>query len=71
MWEAMRHSLTDQLRRALNECGRSRYELSKITGIPQSTLSRLANGLVIPNMATADRLAKVLGLELRKVRKGR
>lgn len=67
----MSESLPDQLRRAMRESGYTRYELSKHTGIPQSTLSRFANGISDLNMTTAHRLTAFLGLELRKVRKGR
>lgn len=62
----MRQTLADQLRRAMNESGYTRYELSKHTGIPQSTLSRFANDVTDMNLATADRLAEFLKIELRK-----
>lgn len=62
----MRQTLADQLRRAMSESGHTRYELSKHTGIPQSTLSRFANGVTDMNLATADRLAEFLKIELRK-----
>lgn len=67
----MKESIADQLRRAMTESGYTRYELSKRTGIPQSTLSRFANGITDLNMTTANRLTEFLGFELRKIRKGR
>lgn len=67
----MKESIADQLRRAMKKSGYTRYEISKRTGIPQSTLSRFANGITDLNMTTANRLTEFLGFELRKVRKGR
>lgn len=67
-----RESLPDQLRRAMRESGLNYSELSRLTGIPVSTLSRFARGLTnTGTMATADKLVEALGLELRKTRKGK
>jgi hypothetical protein len=51
----------DQIRRAIETCGMTRYRLSKLSGIPQSTLSRFMAG---KSMTTEvlDQLADVLGL---------
>jgi predicted transcriptional regulator len=67
----MGKDMAEQLRKAIRESGYTRYELSKQTGIPQSTLSRFANGITDLNITTASRLTAFLGLELRRVRKGR
>ena len=65
------NTLTEQLRRFVVESGLTRYQIAKLTGLPESTLSRFVAGGMTPRMATADKLAEVLGLELRKTKKGR
>ena len=57
-------TVTDQLRRAVERCGQTRYAISKATGIPASVLSRFVaggRGLRSENM---DRLCAYLGLVL-------
>lgn len=44
-------------------------ELSRLTGIPQKTISRIENGIDIPKIPTLIKLANVLGYELRLVDK--
>jgi transcriptional regulator with XRE-family HTH domain len=61
--------LSEQLRRFVVESGLTRYQIAKLTGLPESTLSRFVVGGLTPRMATADKLAEVLGLELRKTRR--
>lgn len=68
-------TVTDQLRRAVERCGQTRYAISKATGIPASVLSRFVasgRGLRSENI---DRLCAYLGLVLTtkagKARKGR
>ncbi len=68
-------TVTDQLRRAVERSGQSRYAISKATGIPASVLSRFVasgRGLRSENI---DRLCAYLGLVLTakagKTRKGR
>ena len=69
-------SITEQLREAMDKSGRSRYALSKETGIDGSTLHRFYYGLGNLSADGIDRLAEALGLELvpkrrpRKRRKG-
>jgi len=57
--------VTDTIRRAVQECGETRYRISKETGIPQATLSRLVSGEREPSGALIDTLAAYFGLELR------
>jgi len=64
-------TLFEQLRKAMNESGHTRHQISKVTGLPESTLSRFANGLTEPSLPTMIRLASFLGLELRWMRKGK
>jgi transcriptional regulator with XRE-family HTH domain len=44
-------------------------ELSRISGIPQKTISRIENGIDIPKIPTLIKLANVLGYELTLVDK--
>lgn len=68
-------TVTDQLRRAVEGCGQTRYAISKETGIPASVLSRFVasgRGLRSENI---DKLCAHLGLVLtakaRKAPKGK
>lgn len=68
-------TVTEELRRAVEGCGQTRYAISKATGIPASVLSRFVaegRGLRSENI---DRLCAYLGLVLTlkagKARKGR
>lgn len=59
-------TVTNQLRRAVEACGQTRYAISKATGIPASVLSRFVaegRGLRSENI---DRLCAYLGLTLTK-----
>ena len=63
--------LSDQIRKAVDLCGLSRYRICKLTGIDQGAFSKFMahkGGLSITSL---DEVAEVLGLELRKIRKGR
>lgn len=57
-------TVTQQLRRAVETCGQTRYAIGKATGIPASVLSRFVaegRGLRSDNI---DRLCTYLGLVL-------
>jgi transcriptional regulator with XRE-family HTH domain len=60
----MSETFSEQLRRAIRECGRSRYALSCETGIDQSTLSRFMQGGGL-SLAVVDKLAEALDLEIK------
>jgi transcriptional regulator with XRE-family HTH domain len=64
-----RIKLSDQIRRAVDESGLSRYRICKDAGIDQATFSRFMAGKVGLSMTTLDALADVLGLELRPKKK--
>lgn len=68
-------TVTDQLRRAVEESGQTRYAISKATGIPASVLSRFVAGGRGLRSENIDRLCDYLGLVLTtkagKARKGR
>jgi transcriptional regulator with XRE-family HTH domain len=61
----MRETFTEQLRRAIRECGETRYSLAKRMGTAQSTLSRFAKGDRGLSMEALDRLFDALGLEIK------
>lgn len=68
-----RTKLSDQLRQAVDNCGRTRYAISKATGIAESTLSRFMAGERGLPMKTLDKLADYLDLSIagqRRRRKG-
>ncbi len=58
--------LTDQLRAAIENCGMSRHEIARQTGLDQSAMS----DFVLPrrglSLASVDVLGEFLGLELRR-----
>ena len=57
-------SVTDQLRKAVERSGQSRYAISKATGIPASVLSRFVAGGRGLRSENIDRLCEYLGLTL-------
>lgn len=57
-------TLSDQLRRIIADCGMSRYEIAKRSGVPEAALSRFFNGKTGLTTDTLDRLAPALGLHL-------
>ncbi|MCE9591914.1 MAG: hypothetical protein K8S99_15495 [Planctomycetes bacterium] len=63
--------LSDQIRKAVDDCGMSRYRICMELGIAQSTFSRFMSGawLGVENM---DAVANLLGLQIvvRKRKKG-
>jgi hypothetical protein len=54
---------SDQLRKAIETCGESRYAIAKATGLEQSTLSRFMAGRSI-NSDVVDALATYFKLSL-------
>jgi len=60
---------SDAIRKAVNDSGRSRYSICKAAEIDQSQFSKFMAGLHGLSMAKLDRLAAVLGLELRPVKR--
>ncbi len=62
---AMRHEkLSDQIRRAIDNCGKSRYQIWQETGIAQSTLSEFMAGGRGLSMRNLDLLGECLGLSI-------
>jgi transcriptional regulator with XRE-family HTH domain len=59
-----RVSLSDELRKAIDTCGETRYRIAKETGIAQETLSRFMSGERGLPMKTLDKLAEYLDLHI-------
>ncbi len=57
-------NIAETVRKAIAECGMSRYELAKRTGVSQSTLSRFALGKSSLTLEKLDALASVLGISV-------
>ena len=55
-------SFSDQIRRAIDSSGYSRYAICKRIKVDQSTMSRFMNGSGGLSMDVLDRLAELLGL---------
>lgn len=56
------NKISEQLRQIIDDCGLSRYEISKRTGIDQSTLAKFYNGQAGLSMNALDALGECLGL---------
>ena len=69
MVKKRRVKLGDQIRRAVKDCGMSRYEIWKATGIDQGTLSRFVAGKAGLGLDNLDRLADLLGLDIARGRR--
>jgi len=54
----------DEIRKAIEASGKTRYRLWKETGIDQSHLSRLMKGEAGLSVASLEKLAEALGLEI-------
>ena len=56
--------ILNTIRRAIETSNKTRYRLSKETGIDQAQLSRLMSGKEGVSMENLERLAEALGLEI-------
>ena len=56
--------LTEQIRQAINDCGASRYEIAKCTGIDESALAKFFNGNRGLSMESLNALGEFLELEI-------
>jgi transcriptional regulator with XRE-family HTH domain len=59
-----RPTFSDELRRAVDDCGMSRYRLCKELGIAESTLSRFMSGERGLTMKCLNHLAELLDLHV-------
>ncbi len=62
--KTIRTKLTDQLREIIENCGKTRYAISKATGISEPTLARLASGERFLSARALDTLGEYLGLSI-------
>lgn len=62
-------TLTDQLRKAIDECGLTRYRISQETGISEATLSKFYLGQRGLSMEALNALGKCLQLTIQLGRK--
>jgi len=58
--------LTEQVRQAIDACGKTRYQISQDTGIDQATLCRFMGGKGGLSNPILDTLGEYLGLEIRQ-----
>lgn len=58
-------SLSESLRKAIEESGYSNYALSHLTGVSQSVLNRFVSGERDITLGTASKIAVVIGAELK------
>jgi transcriptional regulator with XRE-family HTH domain len=56
--------LTDQLRQAIDDCGLTRYEIAKQTGIDESALAKFYNGHRGLSMEALNALGEFLQLKI-------
>ena len=56
--------LSDQIRQAIETCGKTRYQIGQETGIDQATLSRFMSGKGGLSIPVLDRLGEHLGLNI-------
>ena len=61
--------LTDQLRQAIDDCGLTRYEIAKQTGIDESALAKFYNGHRGLSMEALNALGEFLQLTITLGRK--
>ena len=67
MGKTMRQaSVSEQLRRAVDASGKSRYRICKDLDISETTMSRFMSGQRGLSLRLVDRLCAYLGLELRQ-----
>lgn len=57
-------ALLNRLRKAIQTSGRTRYRISRATGVAESVLSRFVNGQTGLSVETAEKVAEYLGLEI-------
>ena len=58
---------SDEIRAAVQDCGKTRYQIAKETGIDAAVLCRFVQGQVGLSMDTLDKLAANLGLRLQPI----
>ena len=67
---AKRLSFADQIRKAINESGQSRYAICKRMDFSESVMSKFMHGTSGLSLDTLDRLADVIGMSIVSNSKG-
>jgi len=67
----MSEHVSERLKRAIRESGMSRYAISQASGVDQATLSKFMSGQRGLTLDSVDKLAGVLGLEMRLITEGK
>ncbi len=60
----MNKTFSNQIRKAVDECGMSRYRICKEIDLDQATMSRFMSGKGFLSEECLDRLAVLLGLQV-------
>ncbi len=55
-------TFTEQMQKIITDCGLSRYEIAKRSGVQESSLSRFMSGTTGVSTRTLDRLAALLSI---------
>lgn len=58
-------SMSDQVRRAIEDCGQTRYRLAKQSGVTEGALSRFLAGERDMTLRTLERIAPLIGVKLK------
>ena len=69
MAKKQQNKLTDQLRQVIKDCGLTRYEIAKQTGIDESALAKFYNGHRGLSMEALNALGEFLELTIHLGRK--
>ena len=56
--------LSDEIRRAIETCGKTRYQISRESGVDAATLCRFVQGKHGLLLDTLDRIAECIGLHV-------
>ncbi len=62
---------SDEIRAAVENCGKTRYQIAKQTGIDAAALCRFVQGQVGLSMDNLDKLAECIGLHVHTEHKPR
>jgi len=60
----MKRTFTDQIRKAIDDCDLSRYEICKRARVDQAVMSRFMNHKMFMEESTLNALAGVVGLHV-------
>ena len=60
----MATNIREQVRKAIDSCGMSRYAISRATGVSEGMLSRFMSSETDMTLRTLDRLSAVIGVRL-------